>query len=225
MSQNFVAVIDYGMGNLHSVASAVRFVAPQAQVEITSDPDRVLEADRVIFPGVGAIRDCLAEIRRLHFDSTVAKVINGGQPMLAVCVGLQALMEHSEENSGVECLKHFSGQVKSFADNKDFQNKIDEASHSGERLKVPHMGWNQVEQSLDHPLWQNIENLSRFYFVHSYCVQSSEAQVVAGRCHYGIDFNAALARDNVFATQFHPEKSADCGLQLLRNFVAWNGQP
>lgn len=223
MSQSFIAVIDYGMGNLHSVASALRHVAPAEHIEVTSDPVRVLEADRVIFPGVGAIRDCLAEIRRLGFDRTVADVISSGRPLLAVCVGLQALMERSEENAGVECLKHFAGEVKSFADSQDFRNKTDEASRSGEKLKVPHMGWNQVSQILDHPLWQGIDDDARFYFVHSYCVQATNNNVVAGRCHYGIDFCAALAQNNVFATQFHPEKSADCGLQLLRNFVSWKG--
>ncbi len=220
-----IAVIDYGMGNLHSVASALQHVAPDARIEVTSDVAKVLEADRVLFPGVGAIRDCMAEIRRLNFDKAIADTIASGKPLLAICVGLQALMERSEENGGVPCLGHFAGEVKGFANCADFCAVSDEGAASGERLKVPHMGWNQVHQAKNHPLWYRIPDNSRFYFVHSYCVQSRAADVVAGTCHYGIDFSAALARGNVFAAQFHPEKSAEHGLQLLKNFVGWNGQP
>lgn len=223
MSKTHIAVIDYGMGNLHSVASALRKVSKTAHIEVTCDPQKVLDADRVVFPGVGAIRDCMAEIRRLGFNNTVAAVIAGGKPMLAICVGLQALMERSEENEGVACLHHFPGQVRSFAANPQFKASTDEASHSGERLKVPHMGWNQVEQTMDHPLWHKIPDMARFYFVHSFCVQAEDINLVAGSCHYGIDFSAAVARDNVFAAQFHPEKSAEHGLQLLKNFVNWDG--
>jgi imidazole glycerol phosphate synthase, glutamine amidotransferase subunit len=217
-----IAVIDYGMGNLHSVASALQHIAPDAQVEVTSDINRVRDADRVLFPGVGAIRDCMAEIRRLNFDKAIADTIASGKPLLAICVGLQALMDSSEENGGVPCLGHFAGEVKGFASSADFQAA---QANTDERLKVPHMGWNQVRQTLNHPLWHGIPDNSRFYFVHSYCVQSRDADVVAGTCHYGIDFSAALARGNVFAAQFHPEKSAEHGLQLLKNFVGWNGQP
>lgn len=217
-----IAVIDYGMGNLHSVASALQHIAPDAQVEVTSDINRVRDADRVLFPGVGAIRDCMAEIRRLNFDKAIADTIASGKPLLAICVGLQALMDSSEENGGVPCLGHFAGEVKGFATSADFQAA---QANTDERLKVPHMGWNQVRHTLNHPLWHGIPDNSRFYFVHSYCVQSRDADVVAGTCHYGIDFSAALARGNVFAAQFHPEKSAEHGLQLLKNFVGWNGQP
>ncbi len=217
-----IAVIDYGMGNLHSVASALQHVAPDARIEVTSDVAKVLEADRVLFPGVGAIRDCMAEIRRLNVDKAIADTIASGKPLLAICVGLQALMERSEENGGVPCLGHFAGEVKGFANSAEFQAA---QANTEERLKVPHMGWNQVRQTLNHPLWHSIPDNSRFYFVHSYCVQSRAADVVAGTCHYGIDFSAALARGNVFAAQFHPEKSAEHGLQLLKNFVGWNGQP
>lgn len=219
-----IAVIDYGMGNLHSVASALQHIAPDARVEVTADAGRVLAADRVLFPGVGAIRDCMAEIRRLHFDGAVAQAIASGKPVLAICVGLQALMESSEENGGVPCLGHFAGQVKGFSTSPEFQAARDAAA-PGARLKVPHMGWNQVRQTLAHPLWHGIPDQSRFYFVHSYCVQSDDPRVVSGLCHYGIDFSAALARANVFAAQFHPEKSAEHGLRLLKNFVGWNGQP
>lgn len=224
MSKTTVAVIDYGMGNLHSVSSALQHVAPNADIQVTSDLAVIRGADRVIFPGVGAIRDCMAEIRRLRFDEAIATEIASGKPVLAICVGLQALMDSSDENGGVSCLGHFSGQVKSFAGYPRFARATDESSPSGERLKVPHMGWNQVQQQAPHPLWHKIPDDSRFYFVHSYCVQSEESAAIVGRCHYGIDFSAALAHNNVFAAQFHPEKSADSGLQLLKNFVGWDGQ-
>src|SRR5690554_3910784 len=213
MSRKAIAVIDLGVGNLHSVASALRHVVSEADVEITSDPKRVLAADRVVFPGVGAIRDCMAEIRRLRLDEIVIATMTAGKPLLAICVGLQALMTHSEENGGVPCMNYFSGDVKDFAGYPAFC----------ERLKVPHMGWNQVRQVQSHPLWQGIPDNSRFYFVHSYCVQAEQAELVAGECHYGIHFNAALTRDNLFACQFHPEKSHTNGLKLLKNFVDWTG--
>lgn len=223
MSKTTVAVIDYGMGNLHSVASALQHVAADAHIQVTSDLDVLRDADRVIFPGVGAIRDCMAEIRRLRLDRAIASEIASGKPVLAVCVGLQALMDSSDENGGVACLGHFAGQVKSFIAYPQFQRATDEDSPTGERLKVPHMGWNQVQQA-PHPLWHNIPDHSRFYFVHSYCVQSEEPSTVVGHCHYGIQFSASLARSNVFAAQFHPEKSAEHGLQLLKNFIGWDGQ-
>lgn len=216
-----IAVIDYGMGNLHSVASALQHVAPNARIDVTSDIERIGEADRVLFPGVGAIRDCMAEIRRLNVDKAIAEIIASGKPLLAICVGLQALMDRSEENGGVPCLGHFAGEVKGFVNSAEFLA----VRGTHERLKVPHMGWNEVRQMKSHPLWHSIPDNSRFYFVHSYCVQSRDAEVVTGACHYGINFSAALARANVFAAQFHPEKSAEHGLQLLKNFVGWNGQP
>lgn len=216
MSNNRIAVIDYGMGNLHSVASALEHVAPEAEVIITSDAEIVKAADRVIFPGVGAIRDCMAEIRRLKFDELVSDVIASGKPVLGICVGMQALMNSSAENGGVECIGQLEGEVKFFgADLKD---------DSGETLKVPHMGWNQVEQLGDHPLWDGIENGSRFYFVHSFYVTAGQPEEVVGRCSYGLDFDVALSHNNLFAVQFHPEKSHTAGLQLLKNFVTWNGQ-
>lgn len=218
-----IAVIDYGMGNLHSAASALRHVAPDVDVVITSDKRVIADADRVIFPGVGAIRDCVKEIRRLGFDSSVAEVIASGKPVLAICIGMQALMQNSEENNGVDCLGHFEGAVKFFSNNEQFRQVNDESSASGERLKVPHMGWNQVSHSVEHPLWQGIENGSRFYFVHSYYVEPASTKYVAGSTHYGVDFCAALARKNLFAVQFHPEKSHESGLTLLKNFVAWDG--
>jgi len=214
-----LAVIDYGMGNLHSVSKAVEFVASEAgldvQVDVTSDPQTIREADRIIFPGVGAIRDCMAEIRRLGLDEIVAEIIQV-KPVLAICVGFQALMEFSEENDGVDCLGLARGKVKYFGDN------LTEAD--GERLKVPHMGWNIVRQAIGHPLWNGIPDESRFYFVHSYYIEADPSETVAGITHYGIDFAAALAKGNIFAVQFHPEKSHDAGLQLLKNFAEWDGK-
>lgn len=215
-----VAIIDYGMGNLHSVASALQCVAPNADVLITSSHEEVKNADRVLFPGVGAIRDCVGEIRRLGFDELVASEIATGKPVLAICVGLQALMARSEENGGVECLGHFDGQVEFFSENEAFQQ-----ASAVLKLKVPHMGWNQVKQTREHALWQGIEDDTRFYFVHSYFVHLKESELECGSSNYGLDFTSVVAKDNVFATQFHPEKSHDAGLQLLRNFVSWNGQP
>lgn len=216
-----IAVIDYGMGNLHSAASALRHVAPDADVLVTEDKQVIADADRVLFPGVGAIRDCVAEIRRLQFDDSVRQVIQSGKPLLAICIGMQALMQHSEENGGVDCLGHFAGEVKFFGDNPIFRAARDESSQSGEHLKVPHMGWNQVIQAQEHALWHGIEDASRFYFVHSYYVESKDQSIVAGRTHYGLEFCAAIAQNNVFAVQFHPEKSHSAGLQLLKNFVEW----
>lgn len=208
-----VAVIDYGMGNLHSVAKALEHVAPSARVSVTSDPAVIHAADRVVFPGVGAIRDCMAEIRRLQVDKLVLESVQH-KPVLAICVGMQALMTHSEENGGVECINLLPGEVRFFG--KDLQE-------NGVRLKVPHMGWNEVTQTGDHPLWAGIAQDSRFYFVHSYYVTAHNRQCVAAKCHYGVDFDAALAGQNLFAVQFHPEKSHTAGLQLLKNFMSWNG--
>jgi len=208
-----VAIIDYGMGNLHSVSKAVEHVAPDARVLVTCEPAQIREADHVILPGVGAIRDCMAEIRRLNVDSLVREVAQD-RPLLGVCVGMQALMTHSEENDGVDCIGIFPGEVRFFGD---------DLTENGERLKVPHMGWNQVAQVCDHPLWHGIDDGERFYFVHSYYVAADESPDLVGRSRYGVDLAAAVSRGNVFATQFHPEKSHRAGLQLYRNFVQWNG--
>ena len=209
---NHIAVIDYGMGNLHSVAKALEHVSPGSKVSVTADPSVVDNADRVVFPGVGAIRDCMAEILRLELDKVVRKAVSE-KPVLGICVGMQALMDHSEENNGVECLGLLPGGVRFFGE--IHKNAV------GEKLKVPHMGWNQVTQTIDHPLWQGIEQGSRFYFVHSYYVEATNNPYVSGTCHYGTEFAATLSQGNLFAAQFHPEKSADAGLQLLKNFVNW----
>jgi glutamine amidotransferase len=211
-----VAVIDYGMGNLHSVASALEHVGAQ-EVVVTHDADLIRQADRVVFPGVGAIRDCMAEIRRLKCDELLVQALTEQQvPVLAICVGLQALMSSSQENDGVDCLDIIPGEVRYFG------NPLADAA--GQRLKVPHMGWNEVRQQRDHPLWAGIPDLTRFYFVHSYYVHARDRNLVAASVDYGVSADAALARDNLFAVQFHPEKSATAGLRLLKNFLQWNGQ-
>jgi glutamine amidotransferase len=215
MSTNRIAVIDYGMGNLHSVASALEHAAPNAEVIVSSDADMIATADRIVFPGVGAIRDCMSEIRRMGFDKLVPQLIADGLPVLAICVGMQALMQSSEENGGVECLAQLDGSVRFFGD--------DLRDDKGQRLKVPHMGWNQVEQQ-SHPLWHGIEDKERFYFVHSFYVEAHQSEKVVGRCQYGFDFDVALSHRNLFAVQFHPEKSHKAGLQLLKNFSEWKGE-
>ncbi len=213
-----VAVIDYGMGNLHSVAKALEKVAQgKTRVVVSSDPAEVLKAGRVVLPGVGAIRDCMGEIKRLGFDEVVQKVVATGTPLLGVCVGMQALMDFSVENGGTECLGVLPGRVEFFG--TDLTDPV-----SDEHLKVPHMGWNQVNQHQRHPMWAGIAQDSRFYFVHSYYVQPAGPEVIAASCNYGITFTAAVVRDNVFATQFHPEKSAHAGLKLYENFLNWNGK-
>lgn len=211
-----VAVIDYGMGNLHSVAKALEKVGEGTKVVVSADPDEVRKADRVVLPGVGAMRDCMAEIKRLGFDELVREVATS-KPLLGVCVGMQALLESSVENGGTECLGILPGKVEYFGD--DLRDAI-----SGERLKVPHMGWNQVHQSIEHPMWSGIAQDSRFYFVHSYYVEPAGPELIAASCDYGITFTAAVVRDNVFATQFHPEKSQHAGLALYANFLKWDGQ-
>jgi len=214
---NNVAVIDYGMGNLHSVAKAVESLSADVNVTVTSDAEKILNADRIIFPGVGAIRDCMAEIRRLGVDSIVSQAVAEKRPVLAICVGMQALMERSEENGNVDCLGMLPGEVLRFGGG----NALLDAD--GNRLKVPHMGWNQVTQTQAHPLWHKVENNTRFYFVHSYYVQAANQDQVAGISEYGQVFTAALSQDSLFAVQFHPEKSQHAGLQLLDNFLHWDG--
>jgi glutamine amidotransferase len=207
-----IAVVDYGMGNLRSVEQAVRKVAPGASVVVTGEPDVIASAARVVFPGQGAAPDCMREIRARHLDRVIAGVLGEGKPFLGICMGLQVLFEHSEEGD-TPCLGLFKGPVKRFASGlRDAQ---------GCKLKVPHMGWNQVHHG-EHPLWDGIAQDARFYFVHSYYVKPSDAALAQGSSDYPSPFVCAVAKDNLFAVQFHPEKSAAAGLKLLQNFVNWN---
>ena len=209
-----IAIIDYGMGNLHSIAKATEHVAGKLRVRVTSDHDDILAAGRVVFPGVGAIRDCMAELQRTGLDRVIVETARN-KPMLGVCLGMQALLTHSEENDGTGCLGLIPGEVVRFPPAME---------ENGERLKIPHMGWNRVEQThSSHPMWHGITDGSRFYFVHSYYASPQRDVDVAATTPYGVEFASVVAHDNVFAVQFHPEKSQHAGLQLLANFVAWNG--
>lgn len=210
-----IAIIDYGMGNLHSIGKAVEHVAGRQRVRVTSDHGEIRTADRVIFPGVGAIRDCIGELRQAGLDEVISSVAQT-RPMLGICLGLQALFETSEENGGTPCLGLLPGSVRRFPS--------DMTDAAGATLKIPHMGWNSLHSTRPHPLWAEIDDGSRFYFVHSYHAVPGNADDVAAVSDYGREFACAVARDNVFAVQFHPEKSQHAGLQLLENFVTWNGE-
>ena len=210
-----IAVVDYSMGNLHSVSKALEHVVQDGQrVLVTSDADEIAGAEKVVFPGQGAARDCMRHLQETGLDAVV-KQAAAEKPFLGICMGMQVLMAHSEENDGIACMNLYDGEVRAFADkalNAQMQS-----------LKIPHMGWNQVAQKQDHPMWSGIDDKSRFYFVHSYYVDPVDDSLVVGTTEYGIDFVSVIARDNVFAAQFHPEKSAHDGLQLLKNFCAWDG--
>ena len=216
-----VAVVDYGMGNLRSVSQAVRAAAQDSgwQVIVTSEPDQVRAAQRVVLPGQGAMPDCMAALRGSGLLESVLEAA-ASKPLFGVCVGMQMLLEHSEEGD-TPGLGLFPGRVRKF----DLAGRV---QPDGSRFKVPQMGWNQVEpqrhgprQEL-HPLWQGIAQGAYFYFVHSFYAQPSNAAHCAAEADYGGRFAAAIARDNLFATQFHPEKSAAHGLALFRNFLHWN---
>lgn len=207
-----VAVIDYGMGNLRSVSKAVEYVAPDADVRVTDDHAFIASADRIVFPGQGAARGCMAAIGDHHLNEAILKAAKE-KPFLGICMGLQILMQTSEENGGTDLLGLIPGKVVRFPSSMEYQ---------GEKLKVPHMGWNEVNQTSEHTLWKDIDSGSRFYFVHSYYVQSEETNIRSGETFYGIDFTCVIAHENLFAVQFHPEKSAHAGLTLLKNFIGWN---
>jgi glutamine amidotransferase len=206
-----IAVVDYGMGNLRSVAKALEHVAPQLKITVTSNPDTVASATRVVFPGQGAMPDCMRELDARGLRPAVLAAAHD-KPFLGICIGLQMLFEASEEGD-TPGLAVFPGQVRRFP--------AASVDSTGARLKVPHMGWSRVHQTTPHPLWQGIADDSRFYFVHSYYVVPSDAGLSAGTTDYAGDFTCAITRDNVFAVQFHPEKSAQSGLQLLANFSQW----
>jgi len=215
---NTVAVIDYGMGNLRSVAQAVIAAAHGSgvQVHITSDPQQVRDADRVVLPGQGAMRDCM---RELNDSGLLPAVLEAARqkPLFGVCVGMQMLLEHSAEGGpgGTPCLGLMPGQVVRFE--LDGQLQPD-----GSRFKVPQMGWNKVRQTRPHPVWQGVPDHSYFYFVHSFYARPFDGRHTVGETDYGQSFTSAISSDNIFATQFHPEKSADMGLMLYRNFLSWS---
>ncbi|MEX0828359.1 MAG: imidazole glycerol phosphate synthase subunit HisH [Haliea sp.] len=205
-----VAILDYGTSNLRSVAKAVEHIAgKQQRVIVTADADQIRSADRLIFPGQGAIGQCMTSLQDSGLDEIVRESINS-KPFLGICLGLQTLLDESAEDGGRKGLGIIPGKVKRFQPPPD----------GG--YKIPHMGWNQVWQQQAHPLWQGIDDGARFYFVHSYYVAPDDNNVIAGSCDYIVDFTAAIARDNLFATQFHPEKSQKDGLKLLENFLDWN---
>ena len=208
-----IAVVDYGMGNLRSVAKALEHVAPAAtRVRVTDEAAAIERADRVVFPGQGAARDCMRAIDAHGLREPLLAAART-RPFLGMCMGLQVLLARSEENEGTDCLGLFDGTVRFFGH--------DAADDAGRPLKIPHMGWNGVHQARAHPLWAGIADGAYFYFVHSYFADPADPALVAGTTDYGRRFASAIARDNVFACQFHPEKSSADGLRLLANFVAW----
>jgi imidazole glycerol-phosphate synthase subunit HisH len=217
-----VAVVDYGMGNLRSVSQAVKHVAQSAQaaaqgaavtVVVTGDPAVVRAAHRVVLPGQGAMRDCMHELRASGLEAAVREAA-ASKPLLGVCVGMQMLLDHSAEQD-TPALGILPGHCQRF----DLSTLRD---RDGGRYKVPQMGWNRVWRTRPHPLWADIEDGSHFYFVHSYYAAPQRVEDSAATTEYGVRFTCALARDNIFATQFHPEKSAEQGLALYRNFLHWN---
>lgn len=199
-----IAVVDYGMGNLRSVSKAIERVAPRAEIAVTADPERILAAERVVVPGQGAMPDCMRQLAASGAREAVVEATRT-KPFLGVCIGVQLLFERGEEGDtpGLGLLPGTVPRLRVPG------------------LKVPHMGWNQVLQARPHPLWDGIADGSRFYFVHSYYPAPRDPSLIAASCVYGAPFTCAIARDNIFAVQFHPEKSQSAGLQLLSNFVRW----
>ncbi|MGH8677419.1 MAG: imidazole glycerol phosphate synthase subunit HisH [Burkholderiales bacterium] len=202
-----IAVVDYGMGNVHSVSKALQHVAPQAQVLVTADPKAIGAADRVVVPGQGALPDCMRQLGASGAREAVLEVTRT-KPFLGICIGMQMLFERGEEGD-VPGLGVLPGNVPRFP------------ALRMQGLKVPHMGWNEVVQQRPHALWRGIPNATRFYFVHSYFPAPQEVSLTAATCAYGVAFTCAVARDNIFGVQFHPEKSQSAGLQLLSNFIDW----
>lgn len=212
-----IAVFDLGIGNLRSVQHALQAVAPQAEVTLSADAQTILDADRVVLPGQGAIGTWFEELRSRNLESALQKAIEE-KPLLGICVGMQALFDSSDEDGGVSGLGLFAGEAQHFSRFHDPDNHA---------LKIPQMGWNQVSQSRQHPLWHAIDDDAYFYFVHSYCANANEnasTNYVFGCSDYGHQFISAASKGNVFAVQFHPEKSHQDGLQLLKNFVQWDGE-
>ncbi|MCK5902006.1 MAG: imidazole glycerol phosphate synthase subunit HisH [Cocleimonas sp.] len=215
---SIIAIVNYNMGNLHSVTKALEHVAPNGtKVILSASPEEILSADKIVFPGQGAARDCMNELNQSGLVEVIREAAST-KPFLGICMGMQVLLEHSEEHNGVDCIGLYKGHTHAF------EGRIPAKDEQGERLKVPQMGWNRIyHQQADHPLWKGVEDGSRFYFVHSYFVDPEDQSLMAGRSEYGLSYASAIAKDNLFAIQAHPEKSADDGLQLLKNFTQWDG--
>ena len=213
-----VVIVNLGTGNLRSVRKALEHVGA-ADVSVSADPTEIRNAGYLVLPGQGAIGTWMKQLDSRPELADAVKSRLGDGPVLGICLGLQALYRHSEENGGPDCLGLLDGEVRHF----DSADSTDPGEGNIGRRTIPHMGWNQVRQETDHPLWQGIEDNQRFYFVHSYYAESADPADLAGTCEYGNRFTAAAARGNIFATQFHPEKSQRDGLQLLHNFIHWNG--
>jgi len=210
-----IAVVDYGTGNLRSVAKALLHVAPERTIVVSSDPKTIREAARVVLPGQSAMPDCMRALDQSGLRQVVMEVVRD-RPFLGICLGLQMLFDSSEEGP-TSCLGVLPGGVVRFRDER-MQDS------SGQRLKVPHMGWSPVARMRDHPLWHGVADHTRFYFAHSYYPVPDDRNVTAATVEYPTAFTCAIASANIFAVQFHPEKSQSAGLQLLANFVTWDGR-
>ena len=200
-----IAVIDYGAGNIRNVVNALNKLG--YQVKLTSDPEEMLSADTVILPGVGAAGDTVSSLQKLNLVEPVLRIIAEDRPFMGICIGLQVLFTETEEDGGQTCLDAFSGRVR----------KLPEGQ------KIPHMGWNQVKQKIDHPVFEGVPDNSNFYFVHSYYVDPEDKSLVAGTTEYGVEFCSIIIKGNVVGTQFHPEKSGDLGLRIYDNFLRYTG--
>jgi glutamine amidotransferase len=203
---NTIAIVDYGMSNLSSVVKAVEYVAPNQKVIISSNPKEIDNADKIIFPGQGAARKCINSIFDKNLDKVIKK-ISSEKPFLGICMGMQVLMDYSEENNGTDCLGLIKGKVKKFQSTQKNQ------------MKIPHMGWNKISKKNEHPIWNKIDNDSYFYFVHSYFIEPEDKTNIIGETKYGDNFCSVIAKNNIIAIQGHPEKSSKAGLQFLKNFI------
>jgi len=208
-----IAIIDYEAGNLTSVLRAVRFLGFEATV--TQDPEQILAADKVIFPGVGAAGAALADLKRLGLDEVLLRIRDQGTPLLGICLGTQIIFDFSEEDGGTACLGLLPGRTRRFPP---------DLSEKGERLKIPHMGWNRVDLVKDHPVFRNVGPDQEFYFVHSYYPAPADTSHVIGRTDYGLSFASVVGQGSLVAVQFHPEKSGGPGLNILKNFCNWDGR-
>ncbi|RLA05931.1 MAG: imidazole glycerol phosphate synthase subunit HisH [Gammaproteobacteria bacterium] len=204
-----IVILDYDSGNLHSVAKAITQVADnKTQILISDKHEHIKNADRIIFPGQGAAADCMRKLKEHNLIDEINYAIKN-KPFLGICMGMQVLFQKSSENNGTDLLNIYQGEVKDFK------------KHIKKDFKIPHMGWNNVKQMTEHPLWNNIKDNSSFYFVHSYFASPQQKNIITGTSLYDIDFCSVIACENVFACQFHPEKSTNDGLQLLKNFINW----